>query len=86
MLQFQQNINKLSEDALNEKFEQMLVGVPGCICYTMYIMHKLCVRAMLNVCVCVRAYVRALVHVCETACMCTTFYSHSIVCGVRCIP
>ena len=26
MLQFQQNINKLSEDELNEKFEQMLVG------------------------------------------------------------
>ena len=27
MLQFQQNINKLSEDELNAKFEQMLVRI-----------------------------------------------------------
>jgi len=40
MLQFQQNINKLSEDELNAKFEQMLVRI-----FAMY---------FLSVCLCMK--------------------------------
>ena len=51
MLQFQQNINKLSEDELNAKFEQMLVRI-----FAMYFFISLCAW------VCIK-YKRLYVHV-----------------------